>query len=230
MGGLFPKWMNAIPTLGALAGAGGLVSVVGGGWYWLTPDFWEVGYMPEQPGSGFNHQIHAGKLGLDCRYCHTHVEESSFANVPSVSTCIGCHSEGKLDSLVDPKKVEFVRAAYAEDSSIEWRKIHVVPDYAHFPHHVHVAAGVSCFSCHGQIRGMPVVFQAESLAMGWCLDCHRNPEQNLVPPEKVTDLIWVEQEWFSKPVEERAHQGLTPSQLVESLERNPPQHCAACHY
>lgn len=230
MSSLFPKWMNALPTLGALAGVGGLLAVVTGGWYYLTPDFYEVGYMPTQPGTGFNHQIHAGTLGLDCRYCHTHVEESLHANVPSVSSCIGCHSEGKLDNLVDPEKVQFIRTAYAEDSTIKWRNIHVVPDYAHFPHHVHVAAGVSCFSCHGQIRGMPVVHQAESLAMGWCLDCHRNKEQFLVPPEKVTDLIWVEQEWMSKPVGERSHNGVTPAQLVETLRQDPPQHCAACHY
>lgn len=227
---LFPKWMNAIPTLGAVAGVGGLLAVVTGGWYYLTPDFYEVGYMPKQPGSGFNHQIHAGMLGLDCRYCHTHVEESPHANVPSVATCNGCHSAGKLDNKVDPAKVQFIRTAYADNASIEWRNIHVVPDYAHFPHHVHVAAGVSCYSCHGQIRGMPVVYQAESLAMGWCLDCHRNKEQYLVPPEKVTDLIWVQEEWMSKPLDERSFEGVTPAQLVETLRQSPPQHCAACHY
>ncbi len=231
MAGLFPKWMNALPTLGALAGVGGLVSVVAGGWYWLTPDFWEVGFMPAQPGSGFNHQIHAGTLGIDCRYCHTHVEDSKHSNVPSVATCWGCHSEGKISAdRVPDAKVQFIRTAYASGETIPWENIHVVPDYANFPHHVHVAAGVSCYSCHGQIRGMPVVYQAESLAMGWCLDCHRNPEENLVPPEMVTDLIWAEQEWFSKPVGERVHNGQTPEMLVKELRENPPQHCAACHY
>ncbi|MEM7621677.1 MAG: cytochrome c3 family protein [Planctomycetota bacterium] len=229
MPGLFPKWMNALPTLGAIAGGGAAVTVVAGTWYWGTPDFWEVGYMPEQPGAGFNHQLHAGELGIDCRYCHTHVEESAHSNVPSVATCMGCHSENKLAGWED-HDVEWVRAAYVEDSSIEWRRVHLVPDYAHFPHHVHVAAGVSCYSCHGQIAGMPVVYQAESLSMGWCLDCHRNPEENLVPPEQVTNLIWVENEWFSKPVEERTHLGLTPEALVDSLRNNPPEHCAACHY
>ena len=229
MSGLFPKWMNALPTLGAVAGVGGVVSVVAGTWYWGTPDFWEVGYMPEQPGAGFNHQLHAGELGIDCRYCHTHVEESSHSNVPSVATCMGCHSENKLAGW-EQHDVQWVRAAYAEDSSIEWRRVHLVPDYAHFPHHVHVAAGVSCYSCHGQIAGMPVVYQAESLSMGWCLDCHRNPEENLVPPEQVTNLVWVENEWFSKSVDEREHLGLTPEALVDSLRNNPPEHCAACHY
>lgn len=231
MAGLFPKWMNGLPTLGAIAGLGATVSVAAGGWYWLTPDFFEVGYMPTQPGSGFNHQIHAGTLGIDCRYCHTNVEESKASNVPSVATCYGCHSEGKIpDTTVKPEKVQFIRTAYADKTSIQWRNVHVVPDYANFPHNVHVSAGVSCFSCHGQVRGMPVVYQDKSLAMGWCLDCHRNPEENLVPPEKVTDLIWAEQEWFSKPVDERSYNGRTPAMLVETLKSNPPQHCAACHY
>jgi hypothetical protein len=176
LAGLFPKWMNALPTLGALAGVGGLVSVVAGGWYWLTPDFWEVGFMPEQPGSGFNHQIHAGTLGIDCRYCHTHVEDSKHSNVPSVATCYGCHSEGKIaEDRVPTDKVQFIRTAYASGESIPWENIHVVPDYANFPHHVHVSAGVSCYSCHGQIRGMPVVYQDQSLAMGWCLGLPPQP-------------------------------------------------------
>jgi hypothetical protein len=127
-------------------------------------------------------------------------------------------------------KVGFIREAYAADRPIEWRKIHVLPDYANFPHHVHVNAGVSCYSCHGQIAGMPVVAQAEPLSMSWCLDCHRNPEEKLVPRDRVTDLYWVEHEWFSQSVTERAHAGLTASQLVDSLLRSPPDHCAACHY
>ena len=231
MAGLFPKWMNALPTLAALAGGGGAVAVVAGTWYWATPDFWEVGYMPEQPGNGFNHQIHAGMLGIDCRYCHTHVEESMHSNVPSISTCIGCHGEGKVpEDVVASEKVAYIREAYAEDASIEWRRVHLVPDYAHFPHHVHVAAGVSCYSCHGQIAGMPVVYQAESLSMGWCLDCHRNPEEHLVPKGQITNLVQLEQEWFDQPVGERNWDGVTPAELVEELRREPPQHCAACHY
>ncbi len=229
MPGLFPKWLNALPTLGALAGGGGVTAVVVGGWYWATPDFWEVGYMPTQPEQGFSHQIHAGQLGMDCRYCHTHVEESSHSNVPTVSTCVGCHGENKLAGW-DQHRVGWLREAYATNESIEWRKVHKLPDYVHFPHHAHVAAGVSCYSCHGQIAGMPVVHQVESLSMGWCLDCHRNAEKNLVPPEQVTNLAWVEHEWFSQPVSERAHEGLSPAELVESLRRDPPQHCAACHY
>jgi hypothetical protein len=228
--------MNALPTLGAALGMGGAVSVVGGVTYYFTPKFWEVGYMPTQPGWGFNHQLHAGTLGIDCRYCHTHVEDGYHSNVPNVSTCMGCHSEGKLNPAavtagdkID-EKVAFIREAYAEDRAIPWVKIHMLPDYVKFPHHVHVKAGISCYSCHGQIAGMPVVYQAESLSMGWCLSCHREPQASLVPPEKVTDLVWVEEEWMAKAPKDRAHAGLKPEDLVQSLFRSPPEHCAACHY
>jgi hypothetical protein len=233
---LFPKWMNALPTLGAVIGLGGVVSVVAGVTYYFTPKYWEVGYMPDQstlesPQTGFNHQIHAGKLGLDCRYCHTHVEESRHSNIPAVATCYGCHSEGKLNTEIVPDtKINFIRKAYAEDKSIPWTEIHILPDYVNFPHHVHVNAGVSCFSCHGQIAGMPVVHQAQSLAMKWCLDCHRDPEPNLVPTDQVTNLPWVESEWFVKDVADRAHEGVTPESLMGQLFRAPPQNCAACHY
>ena len=235
---IFPKWMNALPTVLFFVVNTAVVCVIAGLWYYATPKFWEVGYMPTQPGGGFNHQIHAGQLGMDCRYCHTNVETSWHANVPAVKTCYGCHAEGKLkiaggsDAASDlhRSKTQFIRDAYEADKSIEWRNVHVVPDYANFPHNAHVNAGVSCYSCHGQIEGMPVVAQAEPLSMGWCLDCHRNAEENLVPKDKVTDLWWVENEWFAKPVEERQHEGKTPEQLRAMLMRDPPDHCSACHF
>lgn len=234
---LFPKWMNFLPTLGAFGGLGGLAFVSFGGWYWLTPDFFEVGYMPRQPDSGFNHQLHAGKLGIDCRYCHTHVERSPEANIPNVATCIGCHMNGRLSAEVEDRigeKVKFIRAAYEEDKSIEWRRVHKLPDYVrNFPHNVHVKAGVSCFSCHGQIAGMPIVYQHEGLGMGWCLKCHRDikgenasPEKHLVPHEMVTKLVWVEREWFSKPAD-HAEQA---RRIADSIKTEPPENCGACHY
>jgi hypothetical protein len=176
---IFPKWMNALPTVGAVGAVGGLLSVVVGTWYYATPDFFEVGYSPTQPSSGFNHQIHAGKLGIDCRYCHTKVEKSPEANVPNVATCYGCHADNRVSpakSSASVEKVQFIRDAYESDESIPWRRVHKLPDYVrNFPHDVHLNAGVSCYSCHGQIMSMPVVHQAEGLGMGWCLDCHRHP-------------------------------------------------------
>lgn len=229
MAGLFPKWFNAMPTVVAALAIGGLTATVAGFWYYATPAFFEVGYMPNQPGSGFNHQIHAGKLGLDCRYCHTKIEQSPEANVPNVATCYGCHATGRVSAQIVPdEKAQFIRTAYEADASIEWRRIHKLPDYVrNFPHHVHIKAGVSCFSCHGQIMGMPVVYQAQSLSMGWCLDCHRAPDKHLVPPDKVTNLAWVEHE-----MEARTHGESTVDvdALMAALRRAPPQNCGACHH
>src|SRR5690606_2583393 len=135
--------------------------------------------------------------------------------------------------------VEFIRTAYTEDKSIEWRRIHKLPDYVrNFPHNIHVDAGVSCYSCHGQIMGMPVVYQAESLSMAWCLDCHRDVNkareagdaaalaQRLVPRDQVTRLKWVEEEWLGKPESRGAHAEM----LLESLRGGAPPDCGACHY
>jgi hypothetical protein len=232
---IFPKWMNVLPTVAAIGGLLGFTGVVGGFWYYATPKFYKVGYMPKQPGGGFNHQIHAGKLGMDCRYCHSKVESSYEANIPSVATCYGCHAPNRLNALLNDSpthkaKTEFIREAYAADESIPWRRVHKVPDYVHnFPHQVHVKAGVSCYSCHGRIDTMPVVFEAHSLSMSWCLDCHRAPDTALVPPDKVTNL-----EWVSNHLKERTA-GAQPAvvqgkELLQSLQDAPPQNCGACHY
>jgi hypothetical protein len=233
---IFPKWLNILPTVAAVGGLLAATSVIGGFWYYATPKFFKVGYMPKQPGGGFNHQLHAGQLGMDCRYCHTKVEVSPEANIPNVSTCIGCHADGRLTKLaINPDhkaKTEFMRTAYASDAPIEWRRVHKVPDYVrNFPHHVHVNAGVSCYSCHGQIAGMPIVYQAQSLSMSWCLDCHREPSQYLVPKEKVTQLQWVEAEMKRRTKDNDDNkQSAEAQRLLKDLHSQPPQNCGACHY
>ncbi|MEQ8844468.1 MAG: cytochrome c3 family protein [Phycisphaerales bacterium] len=237
----FPIWMNVLPTVGAVGGAAGLVATIAIVTHYFTPEYWEVGYMPTQPGSGFSHQIHAGKLGMDCRYCHTNVEKSAEANVPPVSTCMGCHTDGMLAPTYDPgEKVEFVRTAWTEDASIPWARIHKLPDYVrNFPHHVHINAGVSCYSCHGQIEAMPIVYQAHSLSMAWCLDCHRgvedsmygedDPAKYLVPHDRVTDVEWAEQTWLGDMAGTEA-QRVQAMQVLEGIRRAPPENCGACHY
>lgn len=236
MPALFPKWMNAFPTIAAIGTILGGVGVVGGFWYYATPKFFKVGFMPTQPGGGFNHQIHAGKLGIDCRYCHTKVEKSSEANVPNVATCYGCHSDGKLALLTNgveshKKKTEFVRTAYKSDESIAWHRVHKLPDYVrNFPHHAHVRAGVSCYSCHGQITALPEVYQSQPLSMSWCLDCHRNSQPNLIPPDKVTQLQWVEEHLKERATKAGESGDAEGQALYESLKLNPPENCGACHY
>jgi Cytochrome c7 and related cytochrome c len=231
---IFPRWMNVLPTVVAVAAVGGLTTVVGGFWYYATPKFYRVGYMPTQPGGGFNHQLHAGKLGMDCRYCHSNIEKSPEANIPNVSVCFGCHAENRLalftGSTSHKEKTEFIRAAYTKDEPIQWSRVHKSPDYVrNFPHHVHLAAGVSCYSCHGQIMSMPIVYHAEPMSMSWCLDCHRGvqetPEKYLVPKDMVTKLLSVEQR-LANPAQHAAE----AQELLKNIKINPPENCGACHY
>jgi hypothetical protein len=232
---LFGKWMNTLPTVAAAGVLGAVTVAVGGFWYYATPKFWQVGYMPTQPGTGFNHQLHVGKLGMDCRYCHTNVEISPEANIPNVATCYGCHAENNVSvDFVPDQRVQFVRTAYANDESIAWRRAHKLADFVrNFPHDAHVRAGVSCYSCHGQIASMPVVFQTQPLSMGWCLDCHRalenQPELYLVPPDQVTNVLWVEQH-LQNVQAGRGEGEFSAREILESLRLNPPQNCGACHH
>ncbi len=241
MSNLFPKWTNLLPTVGAISAGLGLTMVVAAVWYYFTPNFWEVGYMPKQP-VDYSHQIHAGQLGMDCRYCHTHVEESYHANVPSPSVCMNCHTAvdqttGYLRKAVSAdgtspsahwmnQNLARVRAAYDSGKAIEWQRVHKLPDYVQFPHAPHLKVGVSCFSCHGRIDEMPVVHQVKSLSMGFCLECHRNPQDQLIDKNniKITDLRAVEAQLAGANQRE---QGLI---LSDQKQLNPPQHCGACHY
>src|SRR2546430_4398919 len=129
-----------------------------------------AGVARTQP-APFSHQHHVAGLGLDCRYCHTSVENSSFAGIPPTKTCMNCHSEIWTNAnLLEP-----VRYSYRENRPIWWTRIHDLPDYVYFNHKIHVNKGVGCASCHGPVDEMPLTYQHSSLQMEWCLDCHRNP-------------------------------------------------------
>src|ERR1700729_619940 len=129
----------------------------------------------------FSHQHHVTGLGIDCRYCHTSVEESSFAGIPPTKTCMNCHSEIFSQSPY----LEPVRESFRSDRSIEWTRVHDLPDFVYFNHSIHVNKGVGCTTCHGQVDRMPLMWQEKSLQMEWCLDCHRNPEMYVRPRSAV---------------------------------------------
>jgi cytochrome c7-like protein len=141
----------------------------------------------EQPVQ-FSHKHHVADEGIDCRYCHTSVESSAVAGIPPTRTCMNCHSV--LFNTVG--YLEPIRESYRTDQSIPWVKIHRLADFAYFNHSIHINKGVGCSSCHGQVNQMPLVFQANTLLMQWCLDCHRNPEQFLRPRDQVFNMDWKE--------------------------------------
>jgi len=132
----------------------------------------------------FSHEHHVGGLGLDCRYCHTTVETSSFANIPPTKTCMNCHSQIWLTSPT----LEPVRASFRTGTSIQWTRVHDLPDFVYFNHSIHIAKGVGCESCHGRVDLMPLTVQHANLEMSWCLDCHRNPEKYVRPREFITTM------------------------------------------
>src|SRR5664280_1210892 len=137
----------------------------------------------EQP-VPFSHAHHVGGLGVDCRYCHTTVETSSFANVPPTKTCMNCHSQIWATSPT----LEPVRASFREDKSISWTRVHDLPDFVYFNHGIHVNKGVGCETCHGRVDKMPLMAQASTLQMEWCLECHRNTEKYLRPRKEITTM------------------------------------------
>ena len=139
----------------------------------------------EQP-IQFSHKHHVGDDGIDCRYCHTSVETAAFAGIPPTKTCMNCHSV----LFNNAGYLEPVRQSYRDDKSIEWVKIHRLADFVYFNHSIHVNKGVGCSTCHGRVDQMPLVFQANTLLMQWCLDCHRNPAPNLRPMDKVFAMDW----------------------------------------
>jgi hypothetical protein len=134
----------------------------------------------------FSHAHHVGSMGIDCRYCHTSVEESAFANIPPTKTCMNCHSQIWTNAPI----LEPVRASFRENRPLTWWRVHDLPDFVYFNHSIHVAKGVGCATCHGPVDRMPLMLQENSLQMSWCLNCHRNPAKYVRPKEQVFNMEW----------------------------------------
>src|SRR5436305_8452461 len=132
----------------------------------------------------FNHHDHLTGLGIDCRYCHTSVETSSFAGIPPTKTCMNCHSQ----IWTNAQLLEPVRASYRSGESLQWTRVNQLPDFVYFNHSIHVTKGVGCNTCHGPVDTMPLMYQQESLQMEWCLGCHRDPGKNLRPRDQVFNM------------------------------------------
>jgi len=211
---LFKRWSNKLPlslaalVLLALAGAIGFFSFYG------SPRYTDAGYRPQQP-VPYSHALHAGDLGMDCRYCHHAIEAAPHANLPPTQTCMNCH---KL-LLPESSRLMPVRESWSSNLPIVWARVHLLPDYAYFNHSAHLAAGVGCSTCHGMIARMVVVKQMAPLSMGWCLACHRNADPSLRPASEITSMEW-------KPA---ADQARFAAALRMERKINPPQDCSGCH-
>lgn len=208
---VFPPSANTLARA-SLVGVAGLILF--GGWAWglvlRSPFATQAGVVRAQP-VPFSHARHVGGLGLDCRYCHTSVERSAFAGVPSTETCMTCHSQ----IWTDAEMLAPVRDAYRDDLPLSWTRVHDLPDFVYFQHAVHVKKGVACATCHGRLDRMPLTWREETLQMEWCLDCHRDPAPHQGPAEAVFDPDW-------NPADSRAAGRAVP-------DARPSVDCSSCH-
>jgi hypothetical protein len=216
MSKLFPKSANRLPLqiviyliiLGSIATAGAT--------YYMTPSYTRVGYAPVQP-VPFSHAQHVQEVGLDCRYCHSNVDQSYHSNIPTAQTCMNCHSIVKPTSpLLAP-----IRESYEKGTPVPWVWIHKTPDFAFFNHSIHVNRGISCVECHGKVNEMDVVTHMQSLSMGFCIDCHRDPASRLRDPKDVFNLD-------SKRLVDQ-NRAADAAKFVHDWKVMPPQSCSGCH-
>jgi hypothetical protein len=163
----------------------------------------------------FSHKHHVGELGLDCRYCHSSVEDSSSAGMPPTQTCMACHSQIWTNAAI----LEPVRASYRDSTPIVWTRVNAVPDFVYFNHSIHIAKGVGCTTCHGPIAEMNITWREQSLYMRWCLECHNAPEKYLRPRSEVFNA-------FYKPPADQEALGL---RLMREYKVQRLTTCTTCH-
>ena len=171
------------------------------------------GIVLEQP-VPFSHDHHVAGLGISCLYCHSSVEESAFAGMPASATCINCHKLIWNDSPM----LEPVRASFRSGQPIAWTRVNDLPDFVYFDHSIHIAKGIGCASCHGRVDQMPLLHQAESLQMEWCLECHRDPEKHIRPRAEIFNLAW-----------EADDQATLGARLVDEYHVQSKMSCSICH-
>jgi menaquinone reductase, multiheme cytochrome c subunit len=210
----FPQWIDRTRPLAGIALVVVPIYVVSVVYYAGSPETTDVGYCPKQP-VPYSHALHVGELGIDCRYCHTTVEGAAFAAVPPTSVCMNCHAIIAANS----EKLSPVRESAASGNPVHWVRVHDLPNYAYFDHSAHVTRGVGCVSCHGRVDTMERVAQVERLSMGWCLECHRNPEPHLRPREFVTKMDWLPNE----------SPEILGAKLRKQYNINPSTDCSTCH-
>ncbi len=162
----------------------------------------------------FSHDHHTEAMGISCLYCHTSVEESAFAGVPPTATCMNCHKLIWNDSPM----LEPVRESFRSGEPIQWARVNDLPDFVYFNHSIHVTKGMGCVTCHGRVDKMPLLRQAVSLQMEWCLDCHRAPQNFVRPRSEILNMEWVAD-----------NQSVLGAQLVEEYNIQSLLSCSVCH-
>jgi hypothetical protein len=218
MAQLFPPGSNALARA-SVVGMVGVVATAGVIAYGAmsSPYPTRQGVVRDQP-VPFSHEHHVGGLGIDCRYCHTSVTESSFAGLPATEVCMTCHSQ----IWTNAPMLEPVRQSWRTATPIQWTRVNSVPGYVYFNHAAHVAKGVGCATCHGRVDRMPLTYQAASLEMRWCLDCHRAPERYLRPREDVFRMDY-------EPPQDQLRVGRELAERYHVRDAQTLTNCSTCH-
>ncbi|MEP6663869.1 MAG: cytochrome c3 family protein [Verrucomicrobiota bacterium] len=201
---------SIVVVLILLGGAGWLLHAV----YWSP--YTTQAKIPIKQTVPFSHEHHVRGLGLDCRFCHTTVEKSAFAGIPSTTTCMTCHSQVWKDApMLAP-----IRESFARNERLQWNRVNDLPDFVFFNHSIHVNKGVGCATCHGPVNEMPLMWQEHTLFMKWCLECHRAPENFIRPREEVFNLNWKSTNQVALGVELVKKYHINTTQLTD---------CSMCH-
>ncbi|MFO0878864.1 MAG: cytochrome c3 family protein [Gemmataceae bacterium] len=210
---IFHRSLNTL-SLVSIYGAVVILAVAGAAFAVLARSSYatNIGITRDQP-VPFSHHHHVNELGIDCRYCHTSVENSHFAGIPPTKTCMNCHTQ----IWVGSKMLAPVRDSYKSDESIPWNRVHKLGDFCFFNHSIHVQKGIGCVTCHGRVDKMPLIWQEKTLLMEWCLDCHRQPEKYVRPRDQVFNMTYERKD----PDEGK--------RLVEEYQIKSKMSCSACH-
>ena len=191
-----------------------VAAIAAGRWY-ISPDV--AMHQPVAQPIPFSHKHHAGDDAIDCRYCHTSVEKSSFAGLPSTQICLTCHSQLYRDSpMLTP-----LHASMRDDKPIQWNRVHDLPDFVYFDHSIHVNKGVACMECHGRVDQMPLTSRVASLNMQWCLHCHRNAKQHIRPLAEVFSMT------DTRPLSQQEIKQL--NRLYQLQDTRRLTDCSTCH-
>jgi len=186
MAAIFVPAANLAAKLTLLVAAAFVVAGIAWWWAWPRTDYQRhTDWTVEQP-VPFSHQHHVSGLGLDCRFCHTTVETAANAGLPPTYTCMTCHSQIWTNAAI----LAPVRQSLADDKPLVWHRINDLPDYVYFDHEIHIAKGIGCASCHGNVAEMPLMEKAKTFTMGFCLDCHSDPAPQLRPQNEIFNTAW----------------------------------------
>ena len=211
----FSRSANTFAKFSVFGLAGGLMVVLALSYLIVRSPYETMQNVPREQPVPFSHEHHVSGLGIDCRYCHTTVEYSSFANIPATKICMNCHSQMWATSPM----LEPVRESYRTGKSIEWTRVNDLPEYVYFNHSIHVHKGVGCETCHGRVDKMPLMWQGQPLTMKWCLNCHRHPERYVRPRDQV----------FSMDYRTPPNQVALGKKLMQEYHIQSLISCSTCH-